>query len=149
MGWWSLKVKKKVNYLFLSKNLIQVSNSHFLQVINKDNIKLHGNIRRPFISINLDIKADQPNCITSTSKENKSLHCFDFSNIALIKEPLWTEHITQALLNICLGLGTGFVSGSLPYKNSESTFLLEAFIQSWFTHVTTRFLQVQVLFMYF
>ena len=52
----------------------------------------------------------------------------------------------QVLLRTCI-LGT--VSGSLPSKNSEATFLLEAFIQSWFTPVTTRFLQVQGLVWYF
>ena len=50
------------------------------------------------------------------------------------------------LLRTCI-LGT--VSGSLLYKNSEATFLLEVLIQSWFTHVTTRFLQEQGLRGYF
>ena len=52
----------------------------------------------------------------------------------------------QVLLRTCI-LGT--VSGSLPSKDLDATFLLEAFIQSWFTHVTTRFLQVQVFGRYF
>ena len=46
----------------------------------------------------------------------------------------------QVLLRTCI---LGPFSGFLPSKNWEATFLLEAFIQSWFTHVTTRFLQVQ------
>ena len=54
--------------------------------------------------------------------------------------------LCQVLLRTCI-LGT--VSGSLPSKDSDATFLLEAFIQSWFTHVTTRFLQVQGLGRYF
>ena len=41
------------------------------------------------------------------------------------------------------------VSGYLPSKDSEATFLLEAFIKSLFTHVTTRFLQVKGLGRYF
>ena len=48
----------------------------------------------------------------------------------------------QVLLRTCI-LGT--VSNSLPSKNSEAKFLLEAFILSWFTHVSTRFLQEQGL----
>ena len=37
------------------------------------------------------------------------------------------------------------VSGSLPSKDLEATFLLEAFIQSWFTHATTRYLHNRFL----
>jgi len=52
----------------------------------------------------------------------------------------------QVLLHTCI-LETG--SGSLLSEDSDATFLLESFIQSWFTHVTTRFLQEQGLCRYF
>ena len=76
------------------------------------------------------------------------LDAYVTSTVACVDEdsPCFLGCSGQVLLHTCI-LETG--SESILSEDYDAMFLLESFIQSWFTHVTTRFLQEQGLCWYF